>query len=157
MKIITPGHKYELENFEPVTPTAKVMLLRHEEFRSGAYEITIMVENLPKGMTEIISKVAVENLQAAYDKEGCQTLQFIEKMPVNQNPEKVNFGLETVNNGTTNEEVLAVLIDRLQFLNGKFPCRENSIALTKLDEALLWLNKRTADRKARGVEGKHVK
>ena len=36
---------------------------------------------------------------------------------------------------------------------GDFACRENSIAITKLEEALLWLNKRTQDRIARNVEG----
>lgn len=35
----------------------------------------------------------------------------------------------------------------------KYPCRENSITLTKLDEALMWQKARTADREARGVEG----
>ena len=35
-----------------------------------------------------------------------------------------------------------------------FPCRENSVAITKLDEALLWLLKRKLDREKRGVEGK---
>lgn len=59
----------------------------------------------------------------------------------------------TVHEGTTNEEVLACLIDRLGKLQAKFPCRENALAITKLEEALMWLNKRTADRKARGVEG----
>jgi hypothetical protein len=38
---------------------------------------------------------------------------------------------------------------------GKFACRENAIALTKLEEALMWLDKRTADREAREVEGTH--
>jgi len=38
-------------------------------------------------------------------------------------------------------------------LNTSFPCRENACALTKLDEALLWLSKRKADREFRGVEG----
>jgi hypothetical protein len=42
-------------------------------------------------------------------------------------------------------------------LQAKFPCRENALAITKLDEALLWLEKRTRDRVARGVEGKHEK
>ena len=41
----------------------------------------------------------------------------------------------------------------IEGLNKKFPCRENSLAITKLDEALLWLGKRTSDRKKRGVEG----
>jgi hypothetical protein len=38
-------------------------------------------------------------------------------------------------------------------LNSHFPCRENSVAITKLDEALMWLEKRKKDREARGVEG----
>ena len=61
----------------------------------------------------------------------------------------------TYENGTTLEEMLRVSIERLQDLNMRFSCRENSIAITKLQEALMWLNARTKDRKARGVEGKH--
>jgi hypothetical protein len=64
--------------------------------------------------------------------------------------------LETINDGTTNEDLLEVLIDRMNYLQNKFPCRENAIAITKLDEALLWLEKRTNDRKKRQVEGKHL-
>ena len=82
-----------------------------------------------------------------------QTLQFIEKVP----REPSSTELITVNDGTTNEEVLRVLIDRMQYLNGKFPCRENSIVITKLEESLMWLEKRTRDRVARGVEGKQLK
>lgn len=43
----------------------------------------------------------------------------------------------------------------LEGLNAKFPCRENSMAITKLDECLLWLDKRTKDREDRGVEGEN--
>jgi len=79
-----------------------------------------------------------------------QVIQFIHKEPiVAGQPE-----LETLSDGTTNEELLAVLIDRIQYLNKKFPSRENSIVITKLEESLMWLNKRTADRKSRNVEGK---
>ena len=57
-------------------------------------------------------------------------------------------------NGCHNEDLIAIVLDRLYSLNqGDFKCRENSIAITKLEEAMMWLNKRTADRKARGVEG----
>jgi hypothetical protein len=59
-------------------------------------------------------------------------------------------------NGTTLEEMLRVSIERLQDLNSRFACRENSIAITKMQEALLWLNERTRERKERGVEGTHV-
>ena len=56
--------------------------------------------------------------------------------------------------GVTNEEVIDVLIHRISGLNTKQPCRENSLAITKLQEALMWLEERTKDRIARGVEGK---
>lgn len=62
-------------------------------------------------------------------------------------------------NGAFVETVIAAVIQRIEYYNtasgGKFRCRENSIAITKLEEALLWLNKRTADREARQVEGTH--
>ena len=61
-------------------------------------------------------------------------------------------------NGAFVEGVIAAAIGRLEFYqkNG-FSCRENSIALTHLETALLWLGKRTGDREARGVEGTHEK
>ena len=37
--------------------------------------------------------------------------------------------------------------------NNLWPCRENALVITKLDEALLWLMKRKMDRESRGVEG----
>ncbi|OHD24149.1 MAG: hypothetical protein A2Y38_24035 [Spirochaetes bacterium GWB1_59_5] len=55
-------------------------------------------------------------------------------------------------NGCQIEDVLTVLIDRLEaFQGGQYPSREGSIALMKMQEALMWLNRRTADRKERGV------
>lgn len=41
-------------------------------------------------------------------------------------------------------------------MRGKYACRENALALTALEEALMWLQKRTRDRLARGVEGTHA-
>ncbi len=60
-------------------------------------------------------------------------------------------------NGVTQEVLLAVCIDRLRcFQAGKFSCRENAIALTKMEEALHWLHSRTRERMKRGVEGTTV-
>jgi len=61
----------------------------------------------------------------------------------------------TYDNGTTLEEMLRVSFERLSFLNSKFPCEENEEAMKHIEEAKKSLDKRTADRKARGVEGKH--
>jgi hypothetical protein len=61
---------------------------------------------------------------------------------------------ETGVNGVTQEALLAICIDRLQsFQEGPFACRENALALTKLEEAVHWLNSRTQARVERGVEG----
>lgn len=57
-------------------------------------------------------------------------------------------------NGISGEALLAIQIDRLRgFQSGPYKCRENAIALTHLEEALMWLQKRTRERVARGVEG----
>jgi hypothetical protein len=57
-------------------------------------------------------------------------------------------------NGISNEALLAIVEDRLLgFQSGQYACRENAVALTKLQEAMMWLQKRTRDRMARGVEG----
>lgn len=98
MKVLTVGHKYELESFE-----------------GGK----------------------------------AQVIQFIEKEKKNSLDDR----LVTVNDGTTNEEVLAVLIDRMRSLQAKHSCHENEVVIDKLEESLFWLKKRTADRKARKVEG----
>lgn len=57
-------------------------------------------------------------------------------------------------NGVMNEDLIVMVIDRLEsFQDSEFRCRENAVAITKLQEALMWLRKRTEDREARGVEG----
>lgn len=61
-------------------------------------------------------------------------------------------------NGVTQEALLAIVIDRLRsFQAGQFSCRENAIALTHVEEALMWLQRRTVARIKRGVEGTNQK
>lgn len=60
-------------------------------------------------------------------------------------------------NGISNEALLVIVEDRLKgFQSGPFNCRENAIALTKIQEAMHWLHHRTRERLARGVEGTHA-
>jgi hypothetical protein len=57
-------------------------------------------------------------------------------------------------NGITNEALLAIVIDRLEGAQeGPYKSRYNALAITKIEEAVLWLSRRTLDRQARGVEG----
>ena len=61
-------------------------------------------------------------------------------------------------NGVMNEDLIHMAIERLQcFQASEFACRENARAITKLEEAILWLRKRTMGRDKRGVLGTHVK
>ena len=98
---------------------------------------------------KIIEPAHVYELAHFVNPENHETITFLRKAPVS--PDSTE--LELVHDGTTNEEVITVLIDRLQSANIKVPSRETALAITKLEEALMWLNKRTADRTARGVEG----
>ena len=56
-------------------------------------------------------------------------------------------------NGCQADALIGVYHRILRELNDKFPCRENAMTLTKLEEALMWQKKRTQNREKRGVEG----
>lgn len=57
-------------------------------------------------------------------------------------------------NGCQIEDVIDILVERLQgFQRGPFKCRENALAITRLEEARLWLSARNWKRQAQGVEG----
>jgi len=56
-------------------------------------------------------------------------------------------------NGCQVDTIIEAAKTILEGLNKQFSCRENSIAITKLDEALHWLEHRTKDRQKRAVEG----
>lgn len=60
---------------------------------------------------------------------------------------------EVGKNGCQVEDIIAVAKHIVEELNKKFSCRENSMIITKLDEAIMWSKKRTYDRSSRSVEG----
>lgn len=60
--------------------------------------------------------------------------------------------------GIIDTDLLEIVRDRLKgFQQGEFATRENAIALTHIETALLWLNKRVEDRIERGVLGSNAK
>ena len=52
-------------------------------------------------------------------------------------------------------DFIELALTQLKYLNNKFPCHENAMTITKLDEALMWQEKRTKDRESRNVEGRN--
>ncbi len=76
-------------------------------------------------------------------------------------PNEYRVGLDVVlkfqtkpgGDGLTNEILLAILLDRLEYLNEAVPCLENVGALHHVRSALDLLKSRTRDRIERKVEG----
>lgn len=59
-------------------------------------------------------------------------------------------------NGAFVEHVILAVLNRLYYYQStQFKCRENALAITKLEEASHWLNSRTARRVLQGIEGTH--
>lgn len=59
-------------------------------------------------------------------------------------------------NGAFVETVIDATRQRIEYYQkSKFACRENALAITKLEEALHWLNSRTNRREVQGTEGTH--
>ena len=56
-------------------------------------------------------------------------------------------------NGCQIDTIVEAAKTIIEGLNKNFPSRENAMAITKLDECLMWLDKRTKDREKRQVEG----
>lgn len=62
--------------------------------------------------------------------------------------------IEGSDHGVTGEDLLEIVRHRLQcFQTSEYACRENAMALTHIEEALMWLNRRVEDRLERNVLG----
>jgi len=60
--------------------------------------------------------------------------------------------------GVIDSDLLEIVLDRMKsFQEGPFKSRENAIVITKLEEALMWMNRRVEDRIERNVLGKNEK
>lgn len=91
--------------------------------------------------------------------------EYVVQLPDNGDTPGVSMLIEFQNgpinevgvNGVTHEVLLAIVADRLRsFQDGPYACRENALALTKIEEAMHWLHHRTRARMVRGVEGTHI-
>lgn len=66
--------------------------------------------------------------------------------------------LENSIHGILDSDLLEIVRHRLQcFQSGEFSSRENAVALTHIEEALMWMNRRVEDRIERNVLGTNSK
>lgn len=121
-----------MKNLKPVFPTSEVSVRSHDDVDGdygGAHKY------------ELDNCVGFVDGQTKYDG-GKQTIQFVQKLEDG-----------SMTPGIQSEQLLIALIDRHKKLNAKFPSREGSIAITKMEESLLWLGARVQERIDRGVMG----
>lgn len=65
---------------------------------------------------------------------------------------------ENARHGVLDTDLLEIVRDRLKaFQAGRYATRENACALTHIEEALMWMEKRASDRAERGVLGTYEK
>ena len=121
-------------------------LLPDEAERWEAFEQIVrdyLVKN-PEILVEMSN--ALRAKQESQQAENDKTLIEFQDGPVN----------EAGVNGLTHEVLLAIVADRLRsFQQGPFASRYNALALTHIEDAQNWLNRRTLERMRRGVEGTH--
>ena len=114
MKVIEPGHRYEIES-------------RGQELVFMRKRMVPVAQFIGHGYAPAMKGLVIDPPRAT---------------------------VQQTDPGTTNEEVLEVLIDRTKHLNGLFPCEENERALHHMGQALYYFNARTHKRQLQGVEGK---
>jgi len=127
---------FDHENFakslllKPVFPsTNTTILVRETDEYGGAHEYQFM------------NSIGFNDGVAGYV-DSYQRIQFVKK----ESDGSMTAGIQS-------EQLLIALIDRHNKLNNKFPSREGAIAITKMEEALLWLEARVKERIRRGVMG----
>ena len=131
---------------------------------NDAIDITVLDEPGPGGANHVYK---LDLVGGAPDSGGMTTEIRFQKGPIKEN----GF------NGWSNESLAAILIDRMRGFQGEepthpslrnldpidaanqlraiapFTCYDNEQALRHFQAGLMWLQKRTRDRLARGVEG----
>lgn len=121
---------------------------------SANHQLAILVEDEP-GQGGACHRYVISGMDTRTNPSRTDPYEGVDKKIILfQNGPIKEFGV----NGLTHEALLAILIDRLRaFQAGPFSCRDNAVALTHIEEALMWLQRRTRERIKRGVEGTNIK
>lgn len=108
----------------------KALKKYHEKFHPQVSHLFIELENVEdiEGVAPIVKFTIQSDPISKVGVNGCQALDMLEYV-------KCLF----------------------ESLNEAFPCRENALTITKIEEAIHWQEARTRDRVMRNVEGRNEK
>ena len=97
---------------------------------------------------------AIKKLHEAVNAEQADHyIETINNKPVLDIQFQVGGTATTERNGVFIEDVLIAAYAKLSEYNKQLPSRENSLALMKIEEAIMWLANRKTERELRGVYG----
>lgn len=154
------------EGFEPFTVDADYVM-RHKPQASGyfvqyadGYTSFSPAEPFERGCTAVAGPRVIDPGHR-YRLDGAQVLQFLKKERKPIPPGVDGDGTEheggsvlvTTALGTSNEQLIEILIDRTEYLNKAVQAPENATALAHLKAALQAFEQRTARRMQAGTEG----
>ncbi len=124
------------------------MILSTIQKRNNLNEVHASKEKGPGGAYHLYQVVCYDDNAADLTENMIKDIQF-QCGPRNE---------EGSTRGVLDADLLEIVRHRLQcFQQGEFATRENAIALTHIEEALLWMNKRVEDRAERNVLGTNKK
>lgn len=131
---------------------------------------TLKGVNQINGFDVVVMDELREKYPDKFNKSGAMDWQWFEKevrpksfIYIRRDKNSISFTLQNQPikecgvNGCQVDELIEAAKLILVGLNKNFPCRQNSRAITKLDEALHWLTDRRNERESRGVEGTNQK
>ena len=128
-------------NFKTIEQGTTYKLPKYRVVDGEGIKLVQRIENLNEDLSEF----------PTFDKLCNQTITFVRG-------NKTDNGVIIPRvDGILHEQLLAMMISDLQYKNGLVPSRETSIAITKLQEALMWLEERQRDREIRNVQGTYTK
>ena len=136
--------EYFEDNLEPIEENDCFHLLNRKVFLSPIKTIGLKNDDGYGGAhrSSFINRMGFKDGEAQHDFDNFQVIQFVQK---NEDG--------TMIPGVQSEQLLIALIDRHKKLNEKFPSREGALAITKMEEALHWLEAMVRERIERGVMG----
>lgn len=123
------------------------------EYAIAEKDVVMMKEVLNKNTSSLNEKVFIkvaEKMNSDYIRIDAGNSQIW--LQIQDGPIK-----EVEENGCQIDDIGSIWLEILKGFNKQFPCRENSLSITKIEEALMWQTKRKTDRLTRGVEGYNKK
>lgn len=118
-------------------------------------ELTLRIQRSDNlNVVKFDNTIGAGNGRHYYEIERADTGETLAKIHFQEGARKDESSIAGVLEG----DLLEIVRHRLQcFQKGEFATRENACALTHIEEALMWLNKRKEDRKERNVLGTYNK